>query len=198
MIGAILLAAGESTRMGEPKLLMPWGEGETIISHVAKCYLAAGLDQVIVVTGAFREEVELEIGAMPVQCVFNPRFAEEEMLFSLQVGIRRLKGTPAAAALISPADIPDVKVETILAITRHWHEHGGALLTPSYNRRSGHPILIERSVWADVLRLGPDETLRIFLHRRAGDRSYVEVDDPAILRDVDTPEDYDGVRPSAG
>jgi CTP:molybdopterin cytidylyltransferase MocA len=120
------------------------------------------------------------------------------MLSSLQLGIRRLEKTRASAALISPADIPDVKVETLLTIMRHWRDHGATLISPSYQRRGGHPILVGRPAWKEILSLVPGDTLRAFLRERDDQRAFVGVEDAGILRDIDTPGDYADAHPTGG
>jgi molybdenum cofactor cytidylyltransferase len=190
VIAAVLLAAGRSTRMGTPKLLLPWGEEPTVIAHVIQRYQEAGVDEIFVVTGAERRAVEAAVDPFGVRSVFNPRYEEGEMLSSLQVGLREVDAADAAAALISPADIPDVLVGTIRALIGGWGEGGGTIVAPSFEFRRGHPILLARSEFAGVLRLPPGDTLRRFLRENESRLTYIDVDDPGILRDIDTPEDY--------
>ena len=86
MIGAVVLAAGRSQRMGRPKMILPWGE-TTVIGQVANVLLAVGVDDVLVVTGGAQNEVEGALTGMPVRTVFNPEFANGEMMHTLQVGL---------------------------------------------------------------------------------------------------------------
>lgn len=190
MIAAVLLAAGRSTRMGEPKLLLPWRGEATLISQVVKRYLSAGVDEIFVVTGANREAVEAAIDPQQAHTIFNPRYAHEEMLSSLQVGLGAVETTPAAAALVSPADIPDVKSSTIRALIDRWRAEEADIVAPSYEFQRGHPILIASVLFPAILKLGPGDTLRSYLRRHESGIRHVEVDDAGILRDVDTPKDY--------
>jgi molybdenum cofactor cytidylyltransferase len=68
--------------------------------------------------------------------------------------------------------------------------HSPAIISPSYENRRGHPVLLTKSLWGGVLGLGKDQTLRDFLREREGEISYLVVDDPGILHDLDTPEEY--------
>jgi molybdenum cofactor cytidylyltransferase len=89
MIAAILLAAGESKRMGTPKMLLPWGN-RTVIEHVVSTFLKAGIEEILVVTGGAREQVEQALETYPVRKLHNPKYATGEMLLSLQRGIRAM------------------------------------------------------------------------------------------------------------
>ena len=89
MITALILAAGQSKRMGQPKMLLPWGE-ETVLGHVIATFKEAGVEDVLIVTGGVREQVEKLVGKS-AHTVFNPEFAKEEMLSSVQVGLAELK-----------------------------------------------------------------------------------------------------------
>lgn len=190
MIAAVLLAAGRSTRMGTPKLLLPWGEEPALIAHVVQRYQEAGVDEIFVVTGASRDEVQAAVEPLAVRTVFNPRFEGEDMLSSLQVGLREVDGTDAAAAVVSPADIPDVQADTIRALIECWREGEPTIVVPSYEFQRGHPILLGRTEFAGILGLQPGDTLRRYLRENESRLTYVEVQDPGILRDVDTPQDY--------
>src|SRR5512144_1165841 len=95
LITAIILAAGESRRMGRPKMLLPWG-GSTVLQTVIAAFRTAGTEEILVVTGAGREQIESSIGAS-AQTVFNPDFANGEMLSSIQAGLRAMPPGASAA-----------------------------------------------------------------------------------------------------
>src|SRR5512147_1283045 len=101
MIGAVILAAGQSRRMGRNKMLLPYGMStvlETIVTEVAACPAVA---DVVVVTGHESDRIVALLASYPARCVFNPAYAHAEMLVSLQVGLRALS-TSVQAALIVP------------------------------------------------------------------------------------------------
>lgn len=193
MISAIILAAGESRRMGQPKMLLPWGSG-TVIEHVVTTFLRAGVGDVVVVTGAGREQVQKAIDGYPVRTVYNKDYATGEMLSSLQCGIAEMEeGT--RAALIALGDQPQVEVSSVRLICQVYEETHSQLVVPSYDRRRGHPWLAARPLWKEILRLQQPETLRDFLNVHADAIHYVDLPTPAILADLDTPDDYQKYRP---
>src|SRR3990172_705632 len=110
MITAIILAAGESKRMGEPKMLMPWGKS-TVLQTVISTFQAAGVNDILVVTGGARDKIESLIGKT-VQTIFNEDYASGEMLNSIQVGLKE-KMREASAALICLGDQPQIQIRTV-------------------------------------------------------------------------------------
>lgn len=204
MISAIILAAGESKRMGQPKMLLKWGN-TTILEHVISVFANAGVENIVVVTGSAREEVEKIVSAAqtmyPVHSVFNEGFYEGEMLSSIQCGLRGF--TPPtlshkereAAALIALGDQPQVRERSVRRVCEMFKETGSPLVVPSYHMRRGHPWLVERSLWDEILAMRAPQTPRDFLNAHAEEIRYVEVDDAGILADLDTPEQYRAHKP---
>jgi len=191
MIAAVLLAAGESRRMGRPKLTLPWGNGGSVISQVVARFREAGADPLLVVTGGDREEVERALRGAGAQCLFNPIYRQGGMLSSIKVGLRRLLDGEAEAALVAPADLPYLTAETLRSLLDHRRRSGSDLIVPSHEMRRGHPVLIGRAYWQEVLDLPEGRTLRDFLRRRTGQIDYVVVGDAGVIQDIDTPEDYE-------
>jgi molybdenum cofactor cytidylyltransferase len=191
MIAAVLLAAGESRRMGRPKLTLPWGTGGSVIAQVAARFREAGADPLLVVTGGDREEVERALRGAGAQCLFNPIYRQGGMLSSIKVGLRRLLDGEAEAALVAPADLPYLTAETLRSLLDHRRRSGSDLIVPSHEMRRGHPVLIGRAYWQEVLDLPEGRTLRDFLRRRTGQIDYVVVGDAGVIQDLDTPEDYE-------
>lgn len=191
MIAAVVLAAGLSTRMGRPKLILPWGS-TTVIGQVIATLVRAGLDDVVVVTGASRAEVEAAVREghwEAVWTVFNPRYPLDDMLISLQVGMAAL-GNKVEAALVALGDQPFIEVEIVRALLEAYRAGGKPLIVPSYHLHRGHPWIVDRSLWLDLLSATLGTTMRDFLHAHAQQTTYIPVESPSILRDVDTPEDY--------
>lgn len=194
MISAVILAAGESRRMGRPKMLLPWGR-TTVIGHVVNIVQAAGVGDLVVVTGAAGELVEAALpGAAGVRAIFNPEFSHGEMLSSIQLGLQSMpSGT--RAALICLGDQPQVREGTVRRVCGAFIENESELVVPSYHMRRGHPWLIARPLWNELLTMTPPQTPREFLHAHAGKIQYVEVDTPTVVQDVDNPEDYRRYKP---
>ena len=192
-ICAIILAAGLSTRMGQPKMLLPWGD-HTVIEQVAITILEAGIVNPIVVTGAEAEKVGALLEKYPVTCVFNPRYRNGEMLHSFQTGIAALD--PACqATLMVLGDQPQIQPATVAAILSDYQAVQAPLIIPSYRMRRGHPWIVRRALWQNILAIQPPATLHDFLLAHAGDIHYVNLETPTILADLDTPDDYQKNRP---
>lgn len=197
MIAGVVLAAGKSERMGRPKMSLPWRD-TTVIGQVVTTLISAGLDQVVVVTGGGREDVELALSSLPqdwlVRPIVNPEYAGGEMLSSLQVGVATL-GEQVETALVALGDQPQMKGEVVKAILSAHRTSGASLVIPSYAMRRGHPMLIARPLWAPLLALRPPQTLRDLIEAQSDQILYVNVDTPSILQDLDTPQDYREFKP---
>lgn len=192
MITALILAAGQSRRMGQPKMLLPWEE-TTVLEKVIATFKTAGIDDILVVTGGDRERVEALVSA-PARTVFNPSYAEGEMLSSVQAGLAEL-GLETEAALIGLGDQPQVQERSVRVVVEEYRKSGASLVVPSFQMRRGHPWLVARSYWDEILYMHPPASLRDFLNCHAGAIRYVEIDNSSILQDLDTPEDYLKSRP---
>ena len=104
MISAIILAAGQSKRMGQPKMLLPWRKS-TVIEHVISTFLNAGIEDLVVITGGAQDQVERAIAPYPIQKIHNEEYAAGEMLSSIQRGLRAAP-SQAQAGLIGLGDQP--------------------------------------------------------------------------------------------
>jgi molybdenum cofactor cytidylyltransferase len=209
-IAAVILAAGASKRMGQPKMLLPWGKTtvlgqviETMAEALAQNIPTSGnvgvqdASEIVIVTGGAREQVEGLVsqlaGSLPVRCVFNPEHEAGEMLSSLQRGLAAL-GPEVESALIGLGDQPQVNLSAARKVVSAFESPGARLIIPSANMRRGHPWLVERSLWGEILSMQPPQTLRDFLNTHAGEICYVETD-ASILKDLDTPEQYSREKP---
>ena len=195
MIGAVVLAAGQSRRMGRPKMSLSWG-GTTVVGQVVRTLSEAGVDEIVVVTGGAHQEVVAALKGQGARLVFNPDYAGGEMTRSLQVGLGALS-EEAQAAFVALGDQPQIETGIVQAVLNRFLTCGASLVVPSYRMRRGHPWIMARSLWPEVLALKPPQTLRDFLNARAGEIRYFPVDSPSVLMDLDTPEDYQKYRPGA-
>lgn len=191
LISALVPAAGLSTRMGGPlpKPLLPWGS-TTMIETVVATLARANVDEIIVVTGHRQELLAAALAETPARCVFNPAYANGEMLVSIQTGLAATNSA-AAGVLLALADQPQMELATVQRIlTAFAASAGDALVIPSYALRRGHPILLPRRLWPAVLALPAGDALRTVIQRHAHEIVYVTVDTPTVLADLDTPEQY--------
>lgn len=201
MISALILAAGQSKRMGQPKMLLPWGN-ITVLEKVIGTFKAAGVDDILVVTGGARDHVERLIGDS-TRTIFNPDYKHQEMLSSIQCGLRTLLESlstsagnmSAQATLIGLGDQPQVQERSVRLILEAYAQSGTSLIVPSFQMRRGHPWLVERPLWDEILQMGSSESPRDFLNRHASEIQYVNIDNDSILQDLDTPDDYLKLRP---
>jgi molybdenum cofactor cytidylyltransferase len=193
MISAIILAAGQSRRMGQPKMLLPWGN-LTVIEQVITTFLGAEISDILIVTGGAQEEVLKAVDGYPVRQIHNPNYATGEMLSSLQCGLKAMFGH-SQAALVGLGDQPQMQEGSVRAICEAYQDSKSGLIVPSFQMRRGHPWLVTRPLWDEILKLKPPETMRDFLNKNAHAIQYVNLDTPTILADLDTPEDYQKSRP---
>ncbi len=183
---AILLAAGSGTRLGRPKALLDV-RGRSAVAHVSEVLRMGGAGPVIAVTGAAAAHVEPEAqrgGARAVHCAGW----EGGRTASLQAGLAAVPdGAPAV--LVALVDMPLVTTGTVGALISAWTcaPDGTEVIVPSHEGRRGHPIVLARSLFPALAALGPDTPLRDAL--RTARRLVVDVDDPGVLVDLDTPED---------
>lgn len=187
MICALVLAAGESRRMGAPKLLLPFGE-KTIIEQDVDHILQSKAERIFVVLGSYREEIEKKLTNRKVSTVINPRY-HEGMLSSIQAGFKSLPAE-TSAVLVCLGDQPLIPHTVIDLLIATYDQTRKGIVLPVYKKRRGHPILIDIKHKHEVLNLSPDTGLRTLVHNHPQDVQEVEVDTPHILKDIDKPEDY--------
>jgi molybdenum cofactor cytidylyltransferase len=179
--------------MGQPKMLLPWGN-LTVIEHVIATFLNAGVEDIVLVTGGVREQVERITAQYPIRSIYNSDYAQGEMLSSLQLGLTAMPAQ-VQAALIGLGDQPQVQERCVRLVCEAYRENKPQLVVPSFQMRRGHPWLVARPLWNKLLELKSPGSPRDFLNKHAREIRYVEVDTPSILADLDTPEDYQKSHP---
>lgn len=188
MISGILLAAGASRRMGTPKALLPC-QGQTFLERGCAAFLAAGVDELVVVLGAQAEAVRRAVPVHPlVRTVVNTR-AFQGQLSSLTVGIGVLS-PGSEAAVVNLVDHPLVQAATIEALIAAFLEMPAPILVASYRGRRGHPVLFSRQVYGELLAAPLDQGAKAVVRKDPTRVREIPLDDPGILADIDTPEDY--------
>ncbi|NDJ51966.1 MAG: putative selenium-dependent hydroxylase accessory protein YqeC [Chloroflexi bacterium] len=192
-VGAVVLAAGQSIRMGRPKMLLKWG-GQSIIQHVATQVAATDVSEVVVITGQQHRAITEHLDGLPMRTRYNPDHDVGEMLSSFQLGLRAMWHT-CDAVLVVLGDQPFIDSALIQALLQAYESGLGRIIVPSYQNKRGHPILIDKRYWQDILELPSGSSLRDFLHSRESEIYHVEVATDAILKDIDTPEDYHREKP---
>jgi molybdenum cofactor cytidylyltransferase len=186
-----------SRRMGQSKMLLPWTKRKTIIEHIIEQLILSRVDHITVVTGYRSDEVGALAEKLGVEVVHNPLYETGEMLSSLKVGLRALS-PQAAAALVVLGDQPRLQPRVIGQVLMAYAEGKGEIVAPSYQMRRGHPILIARRYWPELLALPDGGAPRDVINAHPQCIAHVEVDTDSILGDVDTPQDYNQERWRAG
>lgn len=194
-IGAVVLAAGQSRRMGRPKMVLPWGS-TTVLGQVVHTLYSADVDPIVVVTGGAEDQVVPMLRGLPVITVDNPFYMQSEMLLSLQSGLKAMPKN-VVAVLVCLGDQPQIELEVILNVIEHFCATMNPIVVPSFQMRRGHPWLVERNLWGEILSLDKESSLRQFLHAHQDEIEYVDVSTGSILKDLDTPEDYAAEAPLA-
>jgi molybdenum cofactor cytidylyltransferase len=188
MISGIILAAGESRRMGSPKALLRY-QGKTFIERICNAFLSAGVDELIVVLGARAEKLRHAIPAHPqLRTVVNPRYFQGQ-LSSLMVGIGALS-PESEAAIVNLVDHPLITAETINALITSFRAEPLPILIAAYNGKRGHPVLFSSQVYGEILAAPLDQGAKVVVRKDPSRVRELPLDDPGILADIDTPEDY--------
>jgi molybdenum cofactor cytidylyltransferase len=191
-VGAVILAAGLSTRMGDPKVLRMF-RGKPLFLYAVETAVRAGLDPVYVVGGAHTEKLKAHVQGMPVTVVHNPDFALG-MATSLRVGISAID-RDVSAAFVFLADepfIPDEVVQTLLQAYRKSRTESShaMILRPRYAGVPGHPVLFPREFFPELVRVQGDEGARCVIKRNKEHVQFIDFDNPEWGFDIDTPEDW--------
>jgi molybdenum cofactor cytidylyltransferase len=190
MIGAIVLAAGSSRRMGTQKLLLPLA-GKPVIAHVVDELLRSPVDAVLVVVGRDNGRTRAAVGSRRVTFVANPN-PDEGMLSSVRCGLRALSGD-CEAVVVALGDQPGVSAEVVSQIIQSFRSTGRGIVVPVHQGRRGHPLLISMGFRDEILNHFDAVGLRGLLESHPDEVLEEEVPTPAILEDMDTQEDYERI-----
>jgi molybdenum cofactor cytidylyltransferase len=187
MISAILLAAGESRRMGDFKQLLPF-HGKTFVECCVDNLLATSLDEVIVVTGHRHAEVEQALASRQIRLAFNAAY-RTGMSSSIQRGVQALD-EKTSAILIALADQPQIHSSLISKIIAAHQAERPLLVVPVYDQRRGHPIILDARLRDEILAIDPAQGLRQLVQVHREQTLFLEMTSDSILLDFDYPQDY--------
>jgi len=182
----VILAAGESKRMGLPKVLLPVG-GKPMIRRVAECLLDAGLGEVIVVTGASSSEIGAALRGLGIRIVpYNGPVVGMGHSIACSVGA---VSESASGFLIALGDMPDVLPRTVQSLVET--QSPGRIVVPRFQGQPGHPVVFGSQFRCDLEGLDGDEGAKRILQANLERVVWMDVDDAGILRDYDEPSDLD-------
>ena len=187
-IAAVVLAAGESSRMdGRVKQLLPWGE-ETLLRRAIEQSLEAGFEQVFVVLGYRADLISPTINDLPVDVIVNDRWGDG-LASSVRAAIEALP-EGIEAAIFVPSDQPGITAELLRRMADAYVNTGRRVIYAAYGGASGQPVLFARSFFPELLELQGDVGGRVVLRRHRDEAMGVEVGDELAGEDIDTWQDY--------
>lgn len=187
MIAAIILAAGQSSRMGQHKLLLPL-LGKPLLLHVVENALAAGCAEVLVVVGYRADAVCRLLTDYPVRVIENPAYAQGQST-SMRAGIAAL-APQTEAAMILLADQPLVNPAMLQRLMQAWQDTAQPIVAPYYAGQRGNPVLFARALFPELLSVTGDQGGREVLQRHAREVEPVPIADADAAQDLDTWQEY--------
>jgi molybdenum cofactor cytidylyltransferase len=183
MIGAVILAAGESKRMGGKKLILEV-KGKPIIQWVVESFKGI-VDDIVVVLGHEPETIIPLLRKLEVRWTINNKYMNG-MASSFKEGLEKLKN--CESVFLALGDQPFVDKEFLLKAIDAWRNQKARIVSPVYKGKKGHPVLFDRSLFNEILSLDKQKTIRDIIHAHADELHLIETGKWAIL-DMDVPED---------
>ena len=186
-VAGLIPCAGESQRMGTSKALLDAG-GRSFLSAVVGALVGGGCDPVVVVVGDGQDDEERKAKAAGAVTLLNPDPGEGPIT-SVRLGLAALEGAAAGVALL-PVDHPRVRPETVANLVERFLDSSAPLVLPVHGGARGHPALIRHPLFGELRDPRLEGGARTVVHRHLDAALLVEVDDPGVLLDIDTPEEY--------
>ncbi|HCK10822.1 MAG TPA: hypothetical protein DHW45_13175 [Candidatus Latescibacteria bacterium] len=188
LVSAVVLAAGKSERMGRLKQLLPFGK-RTVVETVTKTLQLVGCTEILVVLGHRASEIA-HVLPNTVRTVVNEDY-ESGMFSSVLAGLNALD-SQADGMLLLLGDQPQIRAGMVKAVIDRFAQSDEGIVIPVVDGKRGHPVVIDVRRYGEEIRdLDGSEGLKPVMRGHLEDTGFVEMDDEAILRDLDTPEDYE-------
>jgi molybdenum cofactor cytidylyltransferase len=192
MIVAVILSAGESSRMGRPKALLPI-DGVRFVEKIVSALKSTDVGNIIVVLGHNAEEMRQKISDLPVTILINHDYKQGQ-LSSLQVAISHLEssseGSPVDGILVHLVDHPYISATLVDLMIKRFYETKKLIVVPRFQGRRGHPVIFARALFSELLAAGPDQGAKPVVHAHRDDTLEIDTGDEGVLIDIDTPEEY--------
>ena len=188
MIIAVVLSAGESSRMGRPKALLPIGN-DSFLERIVAALRATKVEKIIVVLGHNAAEIESRIRRLPVTIVINPNYAQGQ-LSSLTAAIRALPAENVDGILVHLVDHPFLNSDLVNRMIDRFYESNKPIVVPKWKGRRGHPVIFSSRLFPELLSAPLDQGAKSVVRAHAAETLELETDDEGITFDIDTPEEY--------
>lgn len=189
MIIAVVLSAGESSRMGRPKALLPI-QGQKFIERIIRVIGQSRVGRTIIVLGHHADQLRGQIEHLPVEVVINPDYRSGQ-LSSLQVAIRHIRDDDRCdGMLVHLVDHPFIDVALVDALIESFFETKKMIVVPSYKGKRGHPVIFSRELFGELLNAPLDQGAKAVVNAHRQETLEIEWHDEGITLDIDTPELY--------
>jgi molybdenum cofactor cytidylyltransferase len=188
VIAGLILAAGESSRMGQDKALLLY-RGRTFLETIIRSLREAAVARIVVVLGHHAEQIHQAVNLGTAEVVINHVYRQGQTS-SLQTGLHKVVGSGVDAVLLCLVDHPAVEPETLRRLIRSFQATRKPLVLPTFGGERGHPVLIGRELFQKLVTLRPQERANAAIRKHRGQTEFVEVTDPGVLVDVDNMETY--------
>jgi len=192
MIAAVVLAAGESSRMGRPKALLPI-DGVRFIEKIVSSFQSTKVGKILVVLGHNAEEMRQKIADLPVLIVVNNEYKKGQ-LSSLVAAIRDIQSRQSSAELdgilVHLVDHPYVNPILVDVMIDRFYESKKLIVVPRYHGRRGHPVIFSRSLFSVLQDTPLDQGAKAVVHAHQKDTLEIDTEDEGVTIDIDTPEEY--------
>jgi molybdenum cofactor cytidylyltransferase len=196
MLPGVILAAGDSTRMGYPKALLLTRDGRSFVASIAAAFTAAGIPDIVVVTGRDHERISDALSkeqfAAHVRVVRNPDPSRGQ-LSSLLIGLDAAVLPDTPAVVVTLVDVPLLGAETVRLVISEWKRTRAPIVRPAIGDRHGHPVVFDERVFEELRRAPAASGAKAVVRAHAGEVLNVPVTDEGCLVDVDTPADYNAI-----
>ncbi|MGO8787053.1 MAG: NTP transferase domain-containing protein [Terriglobia bacterium] len=189
MIAGLVLAAGESRRMGRDKALLTY-HGRTFLETIIDNLKTAGIDTVTVVLGHHAETIQSAVNLAAVRVVINHDYLKGQTS-SLQLGLAAAMADSPEAIVLCLVDHPAISAAVIVQLTERFKSTRPPVLIPTHNGERGHPVIISQRLFPELLSLQPEEPANTVIRNYRHATQFLEVGDPGILLDVDDPPTYE-------
>jgi molybdenum cofactor cytidylyltransferase len=189
MIVAVILSAGESSRMGRPKALLPIG-GQKFIERIVGVLAQSRAGRIIVVLGHHADEMRRQIEHLPIDIVVNPDYKSGQ-LSSLQAAIRRIQNDDRCdGMLVHLVDHPFIDAVLVDAMIERFYETKKLIVVPRHKEKRGHPVIFSRDLFEELLSAPADQGAKAVVNAHRKETLEIEWQDEGITLDIDTPELY--------